>query len=79
MVLYLAVYNSTVHYGDYHLKLDHHAVHDSPGPDGVDCNGEDEFNSAGTTLRQLRHTGILDSAMQVRTPDVAVVPTEISS
>ncbi len=40
---------------------------------------EDEFNSAGTTLRQLRHTGILDSAMQVRTPDVAVVPTEISS
>ncbi len=48
-----------------------------PGPDGVDCNGEeDEFSSAGTTLR---HTGVLDSAMQVRTPDVAFVPMEISS
>ncbi len=48
-----------------------------PGPDGVDRNGEeDELNSAGTTLR---HTGVLDPTMQVRTPDVAFVPMEISS
>ncbi len=48
-----------------------------PGPDGVDRNGEeDEFK---TVRPALRHTGVLDSTMQVRMPDVAVVPTEISS
>ncbi len=48
-----------------------------PGPDGVDFNGEEMFfnDDADTS----RHIGVLFPTMQVRIPDVAFVPTEISS
>ncbi len=45
-------------------------------PDVVDCNGKEVFTGDADTSR---HTGVLDPTVQVRTPDVAVVPMEISS